>query len=102
MENFLKKLKNKENLNFEESKIAFENMMSGKLKEEEIYNFLTYSSEKGETSDEIAGGVYVLRDKATNVNVSEDTIDTCGTGGDGKNTLNISTAAALLLCCFGV
>ena len=102
MENFLKKLKNKENLNFEESKIAFENMMSGKLKEEEIYNFLTYSSEKGETSDEIAGGVYVLRDKATNVNVSEDTIDTCGTGGDGKNTLNISTAAALLLCSFGV
>ena len=49
MENFLKKLKNKENLNFKESKIAFENMMSGKLKEDEIFNFLILSSEKGET-----------------------------------------------------
>ena len=102
MEKFLKKLKNKESLNFEESKLAFESMMSGKVKEEDIYDFLTLSSAKGETSDEIAGGVYVLRDKAERVNVSDDAVDTCGTGGDGKNTLNISTAAALLLSSFGV
>ena len=102
MEKFLNKLKNKESLNFEESKSAFENMMSGKVKEEDIYDFLTLSSAKGETSDEIAGGVYVLRDKAERVNVSDDAVDTCGTGGDGKNTLNISTAAALLLSSFGV
>ena len=102
MEKFLNKLKNKESLNFEESKSAFESMMSGKVKEEDIYNFLTLSSAKGETSDEIAGGVYVLRDKAERVNVSDDAVDTCGTGGDGKNTLNISTAAALLLSSFGV
>jgi anthranilate phosphoribosyltransferase len=76
--------------------------MSGKVKEEDIYDFLTLSSAKGETSDEIAGGVYVLRDKAERVNVSDDAVDTCGTGGDGKNTLNISTAAALLLSSFGV
>lgn len=102
MEQFLKKLKNKESLNFEESKTAFEKIMSGKVKEEQIYDFLTLSSAKGETSDEIAGGVYILRDKATQVNVSDDAIDTCGTGGDGKNTLNISTAAALLLSSFGI
>ena len=102
MEKFLKKLKNKENLNFEESKTAFENIMSGRVKDEQIYDFLVYTSKKGETSDEIAGGVYVLRDKATKVNVADDAIDTCGTGGDGKNTLNISTAAALLLSSFGV
>ena len=102
MEQFLKKLKNKENLNFEESKTAFKKIMSGKVKEEQIYDFLTLSSAKGETSDEIAGGVYILRDKATQVNVSDDAIDTCGTGGDGKNTLNISTAAALLLSSFGI
>jgi len=102
MDEIIKKLKNKQNLSFEESKSAFENMMSGKVKEEQIFDFLTSSSTKGETSNEIAGGVYILRDKATKVNVPNNTIDTCGTGGDGKNTLNISTAAALLLSSFGV
>ena len=67
MEKYLQKLKNKENLNFEESKSAFEMLMSGNLDEEKIYSFLTLSSEKGETSDEVAGGVYVLRNKATQV-----------------------------------
>ena len=102
MEQILQKLKNKQNLNFDESKIAFENIMSGKVKEEQIHDFLIFSSTKGESADEIAGGVHVLRDKAINVKVPENTIDTCGTGGDGKNTLNISTAAALLLSSFGV
>ena len=102
MDEIIKKLKNKQNLNFQESKSAFEKMMSGKIKEEQIYDFLISSSAKGETSDEIAGGVYVLRNKAAQVNVPDDTIDTCGTGGDGKNTLNISTAAALLLSSFEV
>ena len=71
--------------------------MNGKISENLIYNFLTALSTKGETSDEIAGGVYVLREKALKVKTSEDIIDTCGTGGDGKNTLNISTASSLLL-----
>jgi len=102
MDEIIKKLKNKQNLSFEESKSAFEDMMTGKVKEDQIHDFLTFSSAKGETSEEIAGGVYILRDKATKVNVPENTIDTCGTGGDGKNTLNISTAAALLLSSFGV
>ena len=102
MDQILKKLRNKQNLNFEESKSAFESMMSGKVSDDKIYDFLTLSSAKGETSDEIAGGVYILRNKATPVNVPDYTIDTCGTGGDGKNTLNISTAAALLLASFGV
>ncbi len=54
-----------------------------------------------EVSDEIAGGVFILRDKSKRVKV-EDCIDTCGTGGDGKDTLNISTASALLLASMGV
>ena len=74
--------------------------MTGKADEEEIYNFLTLLSEKGEVSDEIAGGVYVLREKSKRVNIS-DCVDTCGTGGDGMNTLNISTASALLLASMG-
>ena len=102
MKDLLEKLKNKKNLSFDESKYVFESIMSGKTDEEKIYQFLTLSSIKGETAEEIAGGVYILREKATPVKVSDDAIDTCGTGGDGKNTLNISTAAALLLSSFGV
>ena len=90
------------NLTYEESKKIFLDIMSGNMKEESIYNFLTQLSTKGETSEEIAGGVYVLREKALKVKAPDDIIDTCGTGGDGKNTLNISTASALFLASMGV
>ncbi len=100
MEQILEKLRKKEHLTFEESKSAFELLMTGKANEGEIYDFLTLLSEKGEVSDEIAGGVYVLREKSKRVNVT-DCVDTCGTGGDGMNTLNISTASALLLASMG-
>ena len=100
MEQILEKLKKKENLSFEESKSAFELLMTGKANEDQIYDFLTLLSDKGEVADEIAGGVYVLRDKSKRVSV-KDCIDTCGTGGDGMNTLNISTASALLLASMG-
>ena len=96
MKNYIEKIKNQQSLTFEESKSAFEVLMEGKAQENEIYDFLTGLSSKGETSDEIAGGVYVLRNKSKRVNV-ENCIDTCGTGGDGMNTLNISTASAILL-----
>ena len=101
MDQILKKLKNKENLSYEESKKAFSIIMEGKASDSQIYDFLTLLSEKGEVSDEIAGGVYVLRDKSKRVNV-QNCVDTCGTGGDGKNTLNISTASALLLASMGI
>ncbi len=100
MYQILEKLKNKQDLTFEESKTAFEILMTGKASDDEIFSFLTLLSEKGEVSDEIAGGVFVLREKSKRVNVS-DCIDTCGTGGDGMNTLNISTASALLLASMG-
>jgi len=90
------------NLTFEESKTAFLNIMSGNMSENLIYKFLTNLSAKGETAEEIAGGVHVLRKKALKVDASEDIIDTCGTGGDGKNTLNISTASSLLLASMDV
>ncbi len=101
MKQFIDKIKNKENLTFEESKTAFQILMEGKANDQEIFDFLTLLSAKSETSDEVAGGVYVLRDKSKRVNV-ENCVDTCGTGGDGMNTLNISTASALLLSSMGV
>ena len=101
MKQFIGKIKEKQNLTFDESKAAFEILMEGKANEQEIFDFLTLLSAKGEVSDEIAGGVYVLRNKSKRVNV-DNCIDTCGTGGDGMNTLNISTASALLLASMGV
>ena len=100
MKKFLDKLKDKKDLTFDESKLAFELLMTGKALEDEIYDFLTLLSDKGEVADEIAGGVYVLRKKSKRVNVNN-CVDTCGTGGDGMNTLNISTASALLLASIG-
>ena len=101
MKIFIDKLRNNEDLSFNESKKAFELLMNGKASDNEIFDFLTLLSAKGEVSDEIAGGVYVLRNKSKRVNVN-DCIDTCGTGGDGMNTLNISTASALLLSSMGI
>ena len=101
MKHFIKKIKNKENLSFEESKAAFNLLMEGKVNEQDIFDFLTFLSVKGESSDEIAGGVYVLRDKSKRLNMGN-CVDTCGTGGDGMNTLNISTASALLLASMGI
>ena len=101
MKDFVDKIRAKQDLSFDESKAAFEILMEGKANDQEIFDFLTLLSEKGETSNEIAGGVYILREKSKRVNVSN-CIDTCGTGGDGMNTLNISTASALLLASMGV
>ena len=101
MKQYIDKIKNNQNLSFDESKAAFEILMEGKANEQEIYDFLTSLTAKGEASDEIAGGVYVLRNKSKRVNV-DNCIDTCGTGGDGMNTLNISTASALLLASMGI
>ena len=101
MKQYIDKISENQNLTFDESKAAFEILMEGKANDQEIFDFLTLLSTKGESSDEIAGGVYILRDKSKRVNV-DDCIDTCGTGGDGMNTLNISTASALLLASMGI
>jgi len=101
MKTFLEKLKKRQDLSFEESKLAFNFLMNGKANDSEIFDFLTLLSLKGEVSEEIAGGVYILREKSKRVNV-QNCVDTCGTGGDGMNSLNISTASALLLASMGI
>ena len=96
------KLKQGQNLSFEDGKSLFSNLMEGKYAENQIIEILEALIKKGETKDELAGGIFVLRDKATKVSCDPNTIDTCGTGGDGKNSLNISTAAAIVLASMGV
>ncbi len=102
MTEILEKLKKGKNLSFEESKILFAELMDGKYPENKVIEILESFIKKGETKDELAGGIFVLRDRATKVNTDSLTIDTCGTGGDGKNSLNISTAAAIVLASMGV
>jgi len=102
MSGFIKKLESSENLSFEESKALFSNIMEGKYDEVNIIKILKSLSKKGETKDELAGGIFVMRSKATLVKAPIGTIDTCGTGGDGQNSLNISTAAAIVLASLGL
>jgi len=102
MNDFINKLESCENLTLEESKGLFSKIMSGKYDEISIIKILEALSKKGETKDELAGGIFVMRSKATVVKVPKGTIDTCGTGGDGQNSLNISTAAAIVLASIGI
>ena len=102
MTNLIDILKNGKNLSFDESKTLFNELMEGKYNDSAIIEILESLSKKGETKDELAGGIFVLREKATKVDADQNTIDTCGTGGDRKNSLNISTAAAIVLASLGV
>ena len=102
MTNIVEKLKKGENLTFQESKFLFAELMEGKYDEGSIIEVLEAFIKKGETKDELAGGIYILREKASRVKSDQNTIDTCGTGGDGKNSLNISTAAAIVLSSMGI
>ena len=102
MTDIIENLKKGQSLSFKESKTLFSNLMEGKYDETLIIEILEAFIKKGETKDELAGGIYILREKANKVNTNPDTIDTCGTGGDGQNSLNISTAAAIVLASMGV
>ena len=90
------KLVSGESLSFNDAFGAMENIMNGDATEAQIGAFITALRIKGETDEEIAGLASVMRAKATPVNVSGRTIDVVGTGGDGSNSFNISTAAAFV------
>ena len=83
-------------------------IMSGEVSEVMIAAFLTGLRMKGETVDEITGAVRVMREKATPIETGIDmaaggvVVDTCGTGGDGSGTFNVSTASAFVVAGCGV
>ncbi|MDO8520124.1 MAG: anthranilate phosphoribosyltransferase [Deltaproteobacteria bacterium] len=92
-----------QNLTAAEMESRMEEIFSGKLSDVEIIRFLTLLRDKKETAEEVAGAVTALRKKAIRLPCkSRDVMDTCGTGGDGKNTFNISTAAAFIVAGAGV
>ena len=77
--------------------------LTGQAAEEAMYQFLVALAQKGETTTELVGAAQALRDSMQVVCSSRHPIiDTCGTGGDGAKTFNISTAAALAIAATGV
>jgi anthranilate phosphoribosyltransferase len=80
-------------------------MLSGEMATEEIADVLRFLQRKGETIAELVGFATAIRDVASNVPIDPSEaplIDTCGTGGDGANTFNISTATAFVVAGAGV
>ena len=94
----------KQDLTEEQMNDVMSDIMTGKTTEAQIGGFLVGLSMKGETVAEITAAAKVMRSLAKGVTVKNlnHLVDTCGTGGDGKNTLNISTASALLLASYGI
>jgi len=81
----------------QESRLAFDQIMDGQWTEAQIAAFLAALAAKGETVDEIAGAAEAMREHAVRIETgAADVIDTCGTGGTGLSTFNVSTAAALV------
>ncbi len=90
-----------ETLTAPEAADAFDTIMDGKVGEVQLAAFLTALHMRGETVEEIAAAAEALRARALTVDAPPDAIDTCGTGGDGLGTLNISTAAAIVTAACG-
>jgi anthranilate phosphoribosyltransferase len=85
-----------------EAREAMQQIMEGGATQAQIAGFLVALRAKGETADEIAGCAEAMREHVLPVRPQrDDLVDTAGTGGDGKSTLNISTAAALLAAAAG-
>jgi len=79
-----------------EAASVMEEIMSGEVTPAQFGAFVTALRLKGETVDEIVGLARTMRAKAVPVTIAEPIVDTCGTGGDGSHTFNISTTAAFV------
>ena len=93
---------NKDHLNAESMRDVMRQIMTGQATQAQIGAFLVALRMKGETIDEIAGAVEVMRELATGVEVSGDyLVDIVGTGGDESNLFNVSTASAFVVAASG-
>lgn len=96
----IKKLVRGEDLTERQAGSVFRDMMSGGATEAQIASFLTALSLKGETVEEITGAARVMRRKSVKIKVGNGrraVVDTCGTGGSGKDVFNVSTVSAFVI-----
>jgi anthranilate phosphoribosyltransferase len=104
----IRKVVDREDLTEEEMYGAINSIMSGEASPAQIASLLTGLRMKGETVAEITGAVRVMREKVTRIETGVDmeggevVVDTCGTGGDGSGTFNVSTTAAFVVAGCGI
>ena len=92
-----------EDLREAEMMAVMEEIMEGVATPAQIAAFITALRIKGETVEEVTGAARIMRQKATRIDArSSVVVDTCGTGGDGRNTFNISTTAAFVVAAAGL
>jgi anthranilate phosphoribosyltransferase len=96
------KIVKKQDLSRQEAITVMTEIMEGQATAAQLGSFLTALNMKGETGDEIAGLAEAMRAKALQVTTDGPALDIVGTGGDGLNTFNISTAAAIVAAGAGV
>ena len=102
IQELLAQLLERKDLTREQARDAMREIMGGEATQAQIAGFLVALRAKGETADEIAGCAEAMREHVLAVQPKrDDLVDTAGTGGDGKHTLNISTAAALVAAAAG-
>ncbi|MBP1448415.1 MAG: anthranilate phosphoribosyltransferase [Thermoproteus sp.] len=97
----LKRLGEGGRLSFEESYSLALSILRGDLGDVEVAAALTAMRVRGEEAEEVAGFAKAARDSCVKVDVDVEAIDTAGTGGDGQNTINLSTAAAVVASAAG-
>lgn len=102
MKDTLKKLIEKRNLSQNETIKVFDAFFDDTISEIEMSAFLTALRMKGESVNELTGAITAIRKHATHIHAPDKAIDCCGTGGDGKHSLNISTAVSFVVAACGV
>lgn len=103
MKNYIKKILDGRSLSIDEASNAMEIIMQGEATPAQIAGLLVALKTKGEKAEEVAGFAQTMRKHSLKVNVEDGSaIDGCGTGGDGKGSFNISTAAAIVAAGAGV
>ena len=102
IKNALKHLVNRQDLTSQQMIAVMQQIMTGKATPSQIGGFLVALQMKGETIAEITAAAQVMRSLATPVDMGSDNlVDTCGTGGDGARTFNVSTASAFVVAAAG-